>query len=510
VGGRAAQARIAGPSCLVFDASGVGSFDLTLESLLAQLTALPLRLAPAAQPDPDAQPIANPDAYSIAAPGDDQTRIEASYRLILSPTSSGSWSHAHAALDGPSGRVELWHTRLGIAPKWSLPGRYAFADDAAYVRAIWALDPDVILKLPDSAANDPVQHTLDLFRASLDGADRYNLVQLTSNYNLARRDPPGGLVTAPVAARRLMLSALGAWLDLAGDWPVAEIVPGVGQALSVSQWRHRATMGRDHFVRVVYEGFLYPFGHRAALIKITERKFVRVDGVNIAYLRQRMYILVREPERWFVTDAPYSVSGLHPFFGEVLPVDHMSPFQTVRIVTTVTPNLDQPSRALPDADNQSLFWPGWNGSPFGFQMRALDRDGRELHFQAPLLFIALDAHTETNLANINALYNANLSPWNGYRVLDLGGQPLAYAPSSDGKGATAFPAWTLRLGAVQRRALGLGRPVGLDVGGRRTLGLRSDPLRTLGAHAGNVGLGARACAHPGLLRTGAGGVRGRR
>ena len=50
-------------------------------------------------------------------------------------------------------------------------------------------------------------------------------------------------------------------------------------------------------------GFLFPFGHRASLIKITERKFhLRKLGlggksVPVAYLRQRMYIIVKEREK---------------------------------------------------------------------------------------------------------------------------------------------------------------------------------------------------------------------
>ena len=43
----------------------------------------------------------------------------------------------------------------------------------------------------------------------------------------------------------------------------------------VEEWRHRAAVGQDHYVRVVYKGYLFPFGHRASLIKVTERKFHR-------------------------------------------------------------------------------------------------------------------------------------------------------------------------------------------------------------------------------------------
>ena len=50
-------------------------------------------------------------------------------------------------------------------------------------------------------------------------------------------------------------------------------IPITGEQLDLSEWVHIAAQGRDHYVRIVYEGHLYPFGHRAALIKITERKF---------------------------------------------------------------------------------------------------------------------------------------------------------------------------------------------------------------------------------------------
>ena len=40
-----------------------------------------------------------------------------------------------------------------------------------------------------------------------------------------------------------------------------------------------ATLGRDHYVRVMYAGYLWPFGHAASLIKVTERKFEEANGI---------------------------------------------------------------------------------------------------------------------------------------------------------------------------------------------------------------------------------------
>ena len=65
-----------------------------------------------------------------------------------------------------------------------------------------------------------------------------------------------------------MLTALGGWLD---SRVLFETLPDGG--LTIEEWKHRAALGRDHEVKVVYAGFLLPFGHRASLVKITERKF---------------------------------------------------------------------------------------------------------------------------------------------------------------------------------------------------------------------------------------------
>ena len=69
--------------------------------------------------------------------------------------------------------------------------------------------------------------------------------------------------------------------------------------LDLSQWAHVAAQGRDHYVRIVYEGHLKELGNRASLVKVTERRFEPAPdtGAPVAYLRQYMYIVVREPEK---------------------------------------------------------------------------------------------------------------------------------------------------------------------------------------------------------------------
>ncbi|MCU1496274.1 MAG: hypothetical protein JWM47_227, partial [Acidimicrobiales bacterium] len=96
------------------------------------------------------------------------------------------------------------------------------------------------------------------------------------------------------------------------------------QQLDLSEWVHAATLGRDHYVKIVYEGELWPFRHPASLIKITERKFIEANGVVGAYLMQRMFIVVRKPLMRFGVD------------------DRGNPFKSVTLTTLVTPDIAEP------------------------------------------------------------------------------------------------------------------------------------------------------------------------
>ena len=150
------------------------------------------------------------------------------------------------------------------------------------------------------------------FRSSTSASDRDQIVILSagfSGYTLTTPDQvEHTYVPKPVNAERLFLSALGGWLTSRGSWsypvtyryrtdpPADHRQPASGgrggaarrrwssapapgpvvvtevAALDLVEWDHIATQGRDHYVRIVYEGFLYPFGHRATLVKVTERK----------------------------------------------------------------------------------------------------------------------------------------------------------------------------------------------------------------------------------------------
>jgi len=351
----------------------------------------------------------------IAAPGPYQTSIEMPYRLMISPDARAGWRHSVEAVTR-DGRTELWHTRLAPLGRDGAPDETS--DAALHVRGIWS--PDF---RADAEGDDP-KHANTPFRMSLDPRDRHEIVHLTSNFFLKKPDQKP-LVPEPVDVKRLMLTSLGAWLESQGNWePPAP--------LSVQEWRHRATMARDHFVRVVYKGYLLPFGNQASLVKVTERKFYkREDGQQIAYLFQRMFIVVRKPEK--TVPVPYQAND-----GRELP------FRQVRITTLVTPSLNKPEASAVGSYGQSAFWPRVGSGDFPFHVVARDWEGKSAEFEIPMLFVGNDcAYNIDKMKDVVAGYNG-ASPA-GRRKASLQGQKIAFA-AAGAKGDTSLEAQSVSFG----------------------------------------------------------------
>ncbi|MBB5939688.1 hypothetical protein [Streptomyces zagrosensis] len=361
-----------------------------------------------------AEPAATPEA-SVSAPaavrrspqdpfGDPvhpYTGIELPYRLLLSPSQRAQWIHRGAIDPEPGERVELWHTRL--------THRAGLPQDRT-VRAVWNRD-----RGPDPGAPET-------FTASLSAAHRNAIVELTSNDGLTT--PEGQPFTPlPVAVDTLMLSAVGGWLDSLGQWPSRP------SGITLSEWRHRAAMGRDHYVRVMFSGFLCPFGHRADLIQVTERKF---DDARAAYLFQRRFIVVRQPLRTYDVKRALPIGA-----AETSPLANVQfPFTSVRIDTLVTPNL---TNDIPTPESCHFFPATRAETPFRFKVTAVDHEGRTVEFRTPLLFLTEDRGSQGQLAAIVAEYNA-LAPMPlaasdasfepaPETTADLLGQAVALAPS---------------------------------------------------------------------------------
>lgn len=267
---------------------------------------------------------------------------------------------------------------------------------------------------------------------------------------------PVAYVPTPFDASQLMLSPLGGWLKSRGAWTpprtappfrpsriqhasgirdqlssliranndalrlrnlieVGDIAVLEGEALQIkpkteqldlSEWVHIATQGRDHYVRIVYEGELWPFRHRAAMVKVTERKFVeRDDRSVVACLVQRVFIVVREPEK--------AVKR------------HDSPLTKVHLTTLVTPNLAEPVLLL---GTTRSFWVDvgdkTNKQKFQFHAVGTDHAGREVDFMIPLIFASIsDTAIKANKEIIDDAYNGD-----DKRAADFHGAKVAFTP----------------------------------------------------------------------------------
>jgi hypothetical protein len=358
-------------------------------------------------------------------PAETHTALELPWRLVISPNDRGAFAHSPAAVEH-EGRFELWHTRLGVrgTDKDGNPLVDERRKDLRTIRAIWARDyegltdpphgfqsPPIATSFPDADGSDDRPRV----RMSLNSRDRMMLVHETANFHLLRNRtqdwPPEAVPT-----NRLMLTALGGWLDSRVQFPT---LPDGG--LTIEEWKHLASLGRDHHVKVVYAGFLMPFGHRASLVKVTERK-IKPDerGSDVAYLFQRMFLIVREPEKKFRTDGRALPDGRR--------LDKVMPLGIVRILTSVTPPLDPPANLV--GYGGLVFQPSVAGSRFDFKLLAVDLEGNVVEFAAPLVFMERDHNDPTGTILDDALdaYNAHNAV---DREFDLRGQRLAYAESKD-------------------------------------------------------------------------------
>ena len=340
------------------------------------------------------------------APSPTVTALEVPYRLVLSPIGDARWQHASLPVIR-QGRAELWHTRLAI-PDGS------GAEGPAQVRALWS---------PDLEGTPPSPFTM-----SLDAQDRTFLVKVMGDWT--QRTKPGLVFQPkPSTAHRLHLSSLGALVDVEGTWDTRP------RNVDLEQWRHLGSLGRDHYVRVVYAGYLMPFGHAASLVKVTERTFEGLNGDptrRIAVLRQRFFIMVRERTRSYPGLRPYhELKGLN------------FPFSEVEIVTRVTPDLVKPVGELPiltalraplpvsrqstEITDRMAFWPhvgtpGMSPVEFRFEVTATDRTGSRVAFSLPMLFVSEVVNAD-GMTIIRSTYSSAPA---SRRTADLGGADITY------------------------------------------------------------------------------------
>jgi hypothetical protein len=342
---------LAGNSWLAFELPTHAAIPLTIEGLLTW-THLTPQLVPV---------VASPSTGFPAAPDPVHSALEVPWGLWLSPPKDGTWQHSVSPVSS-GGRTELWHTRLGVhgvEPPNATPK----------IKAFWS----------NPAPTDP-------FFMSLSPTDRADIVALTCSV------VAGG---GPARANFLALSPLGASIDVLGSWN-----PPPQSGVSLKSWIHRASLGRDSYVRVVNLGYLFPFGNRAVRVKITDREFhVDPNGDVVAYLVTRAYIVVTEPTLVYTGDPnePFSGRG--------------NPIRQVTIKTVSTPPIDFDSSGDPGivvgSFNPSIvLWVRSGERDIPFACTVTDIEGRTVDITTSMIWIDATLTDMDSIDQITTAYDA--------------------------------------------------------------------------------------------------------
>src|SRR6185437_4377719 len=201
----------------------------------------------------------------------DTTAIECPDRLLLVPPPSSRLVHRTDAVTSQStGVTELWHTTLSDPATGASPRLQAIAN-------------------PSDRADRP-------FATELKKVDRDAIVTLCAQH-------------ANIASSLLRLTTLGATAQFKSDWPP---VPPTS-TLSLTEWEHQTELGRDRYVRTVHQGYLFPFGHRAAITTVTQRQTASHFPLQTAEFMQQSFLTILETER------SYDNLGAYPGKGREMP-----------------------------------------------------------------------------------------------------------------------------------------------------------------------------------------------
>jgi hypothetical protein len=251
---------------------------------------------------------------------------------------------------------------------------------------------------------------------------------------------PGQPGNAYVPAKLFQLTALGANLDLTGQWEPVVTLPGTPPyGGNLAQWRQITTSGRDQYVRIVRRGYLFPLGIRAVFIQIVERVFV-LDPVGgrafaRAYLQEKQYIKIMEPLK------------AYPALGEPFAARSW-PFPLVAAQTILSPPLDQ---VQPELLTSQAIMPSSGGADVIWTFRVADASGHRTTLNLPQAFVFgeggdgddQDPHDSGFATKLQAAYNALPA---GRRTSAVPGNRLQYAPEAGGAtGVTSHPTLSITM-----------------------------------------------------------------
>ena len=360
-------------------------------------------------------------------------------RCRRSANTAGSIASDPHTVDGVT---ELWHTRLVG------PGPLAAAGDLPPRRRIPSSP-----RSPQDDIADLVTLTGD-FGNAVKSAGELGIPRTSSGCcgpaGSARGAAPIVPPPATLTARHVTLTALGAHHHVLGkfDFPRNDQKPddllrlGV-DVPSVQAYEHITGLGRDQYVKVVKRGFL-DTGHRASIVKITERRFepvslgtepgprgpVGVFGTRTV-LRQYYRIIVTQP----ILDYRLLATGYPRSRREM-------PLRTIELRTLETPKIDLPISFTAEITQEQIdhiltnpLWIRASGQLVPFAFDSVDGEGRRVSLTKPMLFIPY-AYIGNTDGVINTFNGA--SPTN--RTATVGAQQLALTEALPGKpDATTAP-----------------------------------------------------------------------
>ncbi len=218
---------------------------------------------------------------------------------VLESLSTATVEHGDAPVGSEPLTVELpWH--ITFAPRPVAPSDALLSDvpDRAHPGAggatgLWHLR----LEAASGLALVPIATEPDTdVVPALDGGRRDIL--------FGQASPPALPPTAPF----LDLSALGGTMSARGSWPDFS-------------WEQHVVLGRDMSMRTESRGVLYPFGHRAVLVKTSNRQLLPEGGGPAdAGLLEQSWLIVTDPVRGPSEDATLA---------RVLPFDEVEVLERV-------------------------------------------------------------------------------------------------------------------------------------------------------------------------------------
>ncbi len=380
---------LAGFSWLAFELAGTAKVPYTIAGLLDW-----------SGTEPALVPVATSSSGAPAPPDPLHTALEIPWQLWLTPLEHGTWHHSTRPVVFKQ-ITELWHTRLGV-------GAFEPPVVSPRLKAFWAPG------YPAAFAPAPT----DPWLMSLTPGDRVDIVALTTGTS------PGD---ATIDVDLLLLSTLGASVNIQGSW-----VPGPNTPVDTASWWHRASIGRDSYVRVVNIGYLFPWGNRASRITISDREIqVNSNGEAVAYLVQKQYIAVKEPQITYAgdLDEPYDGRG--------------NPIRSLLVKTVTTPPIDFDNSVDPGisvgsftAETDDVLWvrSGLEDVPFSFV--GTDAEGRKVDFSTGVIWVSSTFAQDPG--NLQKVVDAYAAADPSRRSPSFGGSLFAFAETvAAPPGATA-------------------------------------------------------------------------